>query len=144
MDAAAPAPPPAASRDDGSIVLGWLTRIALTLTILGITVFEVLSIVVANVSMQDYGQLAGQAAITSYASTKSVDQAYEAAVAVADEHNATIPRDSFQMMPDGGVTFDINATATTLLLYRLDQTASLAKVHATIHETPFEESGQQP
>jgi hypothetical protein len=144
MEAAAPAAPSTPTADAGSIVLGWLTRVTLTLTLLGVAGFEVLSIAVAHVSIEDYGKSAGQAAVTTFDSSDDVGLAYQSASAVADEHGATIPRKSFQVMPDGSVTFDIRTTATTLVLFRLDLTASLAEVSTTIYEEPFEQAGQQP
>lgn len=144
MEAAEPAAAATSASDAGSIVLGWLTRLTVTLTLLGVACFEVLSIAVARISIEDYGKSAGQAAVTTYASSDDVGLAYQSASAVATEHNATIPRKSFQVMPDGSVTFDIHTTATTLLLFRLDRTAPLADVSTTIYEEPFEQSGQQP
>jgi hypothetical protein len=144
MDAAGPARPVTVALDDGSIVLGWLARLTITLTLLGIVGFEVLSIVVARVSIQNYGQEAAQAAITSYQQYHDPALAYAAAQVVADQNGAKIARRSFRMAPDGAVSFDISNTATTLVLYRVDRLASLADVETTIYEEPFEQAGQQP
>jgi hypothetical protein len=96
------------------------------------------------VSIQNYGQEAAQAAITSYQQYHDPALAYAAAQVVADQNGAKIARRSFRMAPDGAVSFDISNTATTLVLYRVDRLASLADVETTIYEEPFEQAGQQP
>jgi hypothetical protein len=144
MDAAGPARPVSVAPDDGSIVLGWLARLTITLTLLGVIGFEVLSIVVARVSIQNYGQEAAQAAITSYQQNHDPALALAAAQVVADQNGAKIAKRSFRVAPDGAVSFDISNTATTLVLYRVDRLASLADVQTTIYEEPFEQAGQQP
>lgn len=144
MDAAGPARPVSVAPDDGSIVLGWLARLTITLTLLGVIGFEVLSIVVARVSIQNYGQEAAQAAITSYQQNHDPALALAAAQVVADQNGAKIAKRSFRVAPDGAVSFDISNTATTLVLYRVDRLSSLADVETTIYEEPFEQAGQQP
>jgi hypothetical protein len=131
-------------RDDaGSIVFGWLGRVALTLTVLGIVSFEVLSIVIAHVSIEDVGRTAADQALTTYASTHDPYQAYAAADAYATENGAVLVKKSFAITPDS-VSFDLKKTAPTLLLYRLDATAGLAEVKTKIFEEPIVEGGSMP
>ena len=131
------------SGDGGSIVLGWLARLVLVLGLLGLVGFEVLSIAVARVSIEDYGQQAAQEAITTFQQTNDQELAYQAAVAVAEEHGARIPKRTFSISPDAAVSFDIANTATTLVLYRVDRFASWADVRTTIYQEPIEDSGLQ-
>jgi hypothetical protein len=131
-------------RDDaGSIVFGWLGRVALTLTILGVAAFEVLSIVVAHVSLDDIGQTAADRALTAYTDTHDPYQAYVAANDYVDENDAVLVKKSFTITSDS-VSFELKKTAPTLLLYRLDATAHLAEVHTTIYQEPFVEGGSMP
>lgn len=127
--------------DQGSIVVGWLTRLTLVLGLLGLVGFEVLSIAVARVSLEDYGKEAAQEAIHTYQNTHNPTLAYQSAVSVADEHGARIAKKSFTVTPDGAVSFTISNTATTLVLYRVDRLASLAKVRTTIYQEPIEDGG---
>lgn len=138
------APPPWACRDEGSIIVGWLTRLTLVLTLLGVLAFEVMSIAIAHIQVEDYGTEAGQEAIDVYQQTRDPRLAYLAATAVATEHQATIPRQSFQVADDGTVSFDLRATAPTLLLFRWSRTADLAEVTTTIYQEPIEQSGRLP
>lgn len=133
----------AAAGEDGSIVFGWLARLTLVLGLLGLIGFEVLSIAVARVSLEDYGQQAAQDAIATFQHTHDPDLAYQSAVAVAEEHGAKIPKRTFAITPDAAVSFDISNTATTLVLYRVDRFASWARVRTTIYQEPIEDSGLQ-
>jgi hypothetical protein len=134
----------ASCRDDGSMIVGWLGRIALTLTLLGLASFEVLSVVVARVGIADDGLTAASAAQTQYQNSKNVALAYQAAAAVAESHGETIPAASFKVYTDGAVSFDITKTATTLLLYRWSRTAKYAVVTTHIDESALQKSGLSP
>lgn len=142
MDPADRSYPPVVE-DVGSIVVGWLTRLTLVLGLLGLVGFEVMSIAVTRVSMQDYGQEAAQEAISTFQESHDASRAFLAAVTVAEGHGAHISRKSFVLTPDGSVSFVISTTATTLVLYRVDPLADLAKVRTTIYQEPIENAGLQ-
>jgi hypothetical protein len=130
-------------RDDGSIVLGWLGRVAITISVLGIVAFEVLSVVVAHVSLEDTGRTAADRALTSYHDTHDSYQAYLAADAYASENGAQLVKKTFTIT-DTSVSFDLKKTAPTLLLYRFGATAGLAEVRTTIFEEPIVDGGSVP
>lgn len=129
--------------DSGSIVFGWLGRVALTLTVLGIAAFEVMSIAVARIALEDVGQTAGDRALTSYSQTHDPYQAYVAAHDYAVANGAVLVKKSFTIDSDS-VSFKLKKTAQTLLLYRLDATAGLAQVQTTIYEEPIEQGSSMP
>jgi|tagenome__1003787_1003787.scaffolds.fasta_scaffold20051116_2 hypothetical protein len=126
--------------DSGSIVLGWLGRLTITFAVLGLVGFEVLSIAVTHVGIQDIGVTAGDRALTAYQESKNPAIAYSAADQYASEHSATIVKKTF-LISDQSVSFEITKTAPTLLLYRWDKTAGYAEVSTKIYEEPIEESG---
>jgi hypothetical protein len=128
------------SSDHGGIVLGWLTRITLIFTILGVLGFEVLSIAVAHVQIQDVGQSAGHEAIRVYESSHNQVLAYEAASAYAESHNAHVNKKSF-VITDESVSFDIVKVAPTLLMFRWDKLAKYTEVKTTVYEEPLESGG---
>jgi hypothetical protein len=131
-------------RDDaGSIVFGWLGRVALTLAVLGVAGFEVMSIAVTHVALDDVGRTAGDRALTTYAASRDPNQAYLAADQYVTENGAEMVRKSFEITPDA-VSFEIKKTAPTLLLYRLDATAGYAEVKAVVYAEPMVESGSMP
>jgi hypothetical protein len=129
--------------DAGSIVFGWLGRLTLTLVILGLLCFEVLSIVVTHVGVEDVGQTAGDRALTVYAESGNANAAFLAADQYAASQGAVLVKKSFTVSRDA-VSFDLKKTAPTLLLYRLDATAGYAEVTTTIYAEPFVKSGSSP
>lgn len=129
--------------DRGSIVLGWLTRLVVTLGLLGVVGFEVLSVVVAHVQIQDIGQSAAQEALTTYQGSSNPALAYQSAEEYADSHGSKIPQKSFIITPQS-VTFNIIKVAPTLLLYRWDKVAHYAVVETTIYAEPLEAGGSLP
>lgn len=129
--------------DSGSIVFGWLGRLTLTLTLLGLICFEVLSIVVTRVGLEDVGQTAGDRALTVYAESNNTTSAYLAADQYASTQGASLVKKSFSVSEDA-VSFDLKKTAPTLLLFRLDLTADYAEVTTTIYAEPFVQSNSTP
>lgn len=131
-------------RDDtGSIVFGWLGRLTLTLALIGIIGFEVLSIAVTQVSVADAGTTAADRALTVYSETHDINAAYLSADQYLASQGVTLVKKSFEVS-DESVTFDVKKTAPTLLLYRWDRVAGYAEVSTTIYEEPFVQSGASP
>jgi hypothetical protein len=129
--------------DSGSIVFGWLTRLTLTLTLLGVAAFEVLSIAVAHVAIEDTGRTAADRALTTYQDTQSVDQAYLAADQYVSSQGATMVKKSFEVS-DEAVSFELKKTAPTLLLFRVDATAGYAEVSTTVYAEPIVQGSSSP
>jgi hypothetical protein len=129
--------------DSGSIVFGWLTRLTLTLTLLGVAAFEVLSIAVAHVAIEDTGRTAADRALTTYQDTQSVEQAYLAADQYASSQGATLVKKSFEVS-DEAVSFELKKTAPTLLLFRVDATAGYAEVSTVVYAEPIVQGSSSP
>ncbi len=129
------------SSDHGDIVLGWLTRITVIFTVLGVVGFEVLSIAVAHVQIQDIGQTAGQDAIETYHQSRNPVLAYDTAKAYAESHDARIVKKSF-VIDDESVSFDLVKVAPTLLMYRWDKLAKYTEVTSTVYQESLESGGQ--
>ncbi len=135
------APP---GRDAGSIVLGWLTKLTLTLAVVGLVGFEVLSIVVTHVTLRDVGTTAADAALTDFRERHDGQTSYEAAAAYAESQGATIPKRSFILNADGSVSFELRKTATTIVLYRIGPLAHYADVVVPIDQESIESTGSLP
>lgn len=129
--------------DRGGIVLGWLARITITLSLLGLAGFEVLSIAVTHVTIQDIGSQSADAALTSLQQQQTPQQAYQAAAAVAEGQGATIPARSFRVNTDGTVSFQLHKTAPTLVLYRISLLRKYAEVTWPVTAGPLAGSGTQ-
>ena len=129
--------------DSGSIVFGWLGRLSLTLAVIGLICFEVLSILVTRVGLEDVGQTAGDRALTVFSESRNPTSAYLAADQYASSQGASLVKKSFTIS-DEAVSFDLQKTAPTLLLFRLDATAGYANVKTTIYAEPFVQSNSSP
>lgn len=129
--------------DDGSIVFGWLGRVTVTLALVGLIAFEVLSIAVTQVGIADAGATAGDRALTVYADTKDPNAAFLAADQYVTSQGAVLVKKSFQISPES-VTFEIKKTAPTLLLFRWDRTAGYAEVSTKIYEEPIVTGSTSP
>jgi Tfp pilus assembly protein PilX len=121
--------------DRGDIVLGWLVRVVAVLALLGLFVFEGLSLVAARVSGTDAANQIALEASEAYlnhngspaARTKAAGMA---AHSEAGKHAAEIITNSIKVQKDGTVHLRIRRTATTLFLYRTKHTAALAVIES--------------
>lgn len=121
--------------DRGDIVLSWLVRVVVVLAVLGMFVFEGLSLVTARVSGTDVANQIALEASEAYlnhngsraARTKAAGMA---AHSEAGKHAAEIVTNSIKVKEDGTVRLRIRRTATTLLLYRTKHTAPLTIIES--------------
>lgn len=101
--------------DDGTIVLGWLTRLVAVFAVLGLLAYDGVSVLVATVGAADDAGTAASAAADTYQSTHDVQKAYQAAVQAVPSQDAIDPAD-FAVAPGGKVTLTVERTPTTLWL----------------------------
>ena len=117
--------------DRGDIVIGWLTKILVVLTIFGVCAFEAVSIGLAHVRTQDPAGEAARVGSQQYQRTKNVDRAYLAAVAVAADKSGTIAPEEFFVENDGTVEVTVRREASSILLYRFGMTRDWLDVAET-------------
>ena len=104
--------------DRGDIVLGWLTKLALVLGVLGLIAFDGISLVQAHFQAADRATVAAAAAADEYRGSHDVQRAFNAAYATVTGDD-TIETKTFQVGTDGSVRLRLHHTATTLLLHRI-------------------------
>jgi hypothetical protein len=114
--------------DRGDIVLGWLTKVIVVMTLIGLLVVEGLSIVSARISGKDVANGVALAGSEGYAHKKSAKTALRAAQAEAMSHGAEIVPGTFLVARDGRVTVTVRQTARTVLIYRVEQTRKWAQI----------------
>ena len=107
-----------AETDRGDIILGWLTKLVLVLSVLGVIGFDAVSLVQAQFQASDRATTAAAAAAAEYATSKDVQKAYNAAFATT-VGNDTIETQTFRVAPDGTVELRLHHEATTLLVHRI-------------------------
>ena len=119
-------------RDErGDIIVGWLTKVAVAITLFGVTGFDAISVATTKVSAADDANQAAREGAQEWVDTHgNVQRAYAAAVRYAEKHNATIAPQDFRIERDGTVRVRLEKTATTLLLYRNGHTKGWAHIVA--------------
>lgn len=100
-------------------MIGWLSRLALTLGVLALVVFDGVALMTTTVSASDQATTAASAAADSYRSAHDVQAAYDAAVAAVAGDGDTVETASFHVGPDGHVGLRLRKTAATLWLQRV-------------------------
>jgi hypothetical protein len=107
--------------DAGSIVIGWLTKIAVIAAIVGLAGFDALSLLITRVGVVDQGEFAARTASEKWKNTKDIQSAYEAALDAATEANVAndIDATTFRVDDDGTVHLRVEREATTLVLHRI-------------------------
>jgi hypothetical protein len=125
-----------ARRDDGSIVLGWLTKLVVLFAVVGVLLFDGIAIAVNNVTAQDEANLAAQAAADSYKSTHDLQAAFTAAVAAASDDNEKVLPRSFVINPDGSVHLVLRRETRTLVLHHVGAFQKYERVDASGEAAP--------
>jgi len=121
---------PALGNDRGGIVLGWLTKLTVALALVGIVLFDAISVGSTAATVADQGTYAAHEASATWDQTKDLQQTYDAAVAAATEQNPqnVVSPKQFTVDPDGTVHLVVSRVAPTLILSRWDRTATWAHV----------------
>lgn len=122
--------------DRGDIVLGWLTRLVLVLSVLGVIGFDLVSLASARFQAEDHAQSAARAASSAYQGLGDLQAAYDAAYAEVAPHGDTIEAPSFTVAPDGTVTLTLHRLAPTLLVEKLAALRGWADVRRTVSAAP--------
>jgi hypothetical protein len=110
------------------MVTGWLTRLVVTLTILGIIAFDGISVAGAHFQASDDADQAAQAAATAYHQPGATESDAFLAAEKALSSNERLVQGSFQIAADGTVTLSVRRTAKSLLLHLWSATRGWAVV----------------
>lgn len=117
--------------DRGGVIVGYFTKIALTIGIFAIVCFDAVSVGVARVSVEDTAKGAAAAGAEAWNSSKNSGFALRAAADYAEDHGGQVDAKTFRIDADGTVTVSVTKQATTLLLYRTKKTEKWTQVEAT-------------
>ena len=122
--------------DRGDIVLGWLTKLVVTLAVLGVVGFDLVSLGTARFQAEDHAQAAARAANASWKSAQDLQRAYDAALAEVAEHGDTIDPQTFTVGTDGNITLTLHRVAPTMLVEKIGPARSWAEVDVTVSARP--------
>lgn len=109
------------TRDTGNIVMGWLTKVAVVLAIVGLCLFDAIAVGTRYTATSDAGHNAARAGSEAWFDSKDVQIAYSAALTAAtmDGADYTIDPKTFVVDADGTVHLKISSDAETLIIKRL-------------------------
>ncbi len=122
--------------DRGDIVLGWLSKLVVTLAVLGVIAFDLISLGTARFQAEDHAQNAVRAASEVYRTPNDLQAAYDAAYAVVAEHGDTIDPQTFSVAADGRITLTLHRTAATMLVEKIGPLRPWADVERTVSARP--------
>ena len=106
-------------RDRGSIVIGWLTKLIVVLAVVGVMLFDGLSVTAARVGAADDANQAAQAAGFEWRNTHDVQQAYQAALDSLPSDSESIPPKSFVIDTTGAVRLVVHRLTRTMLVQHI-------------------------
>jgi hypothetical protein len=101
--------------DRGDVVLGWLTKVAVVLGVLGLIAFDGIAVAQAHFQASDRATTAASAAADEYKNSHDVQKAYNAAFATISSDDS-IETKTFRITQDGTVSLRLHHVATTLVL----------------------------
>ena len=105
--------------DRGDVVLGWLTRVTVTLAVFGVMLFDAVSLGTGTFQADDHAQRAARAAAEAYNQGRDVQQAYDAAVAEVLADGDTVQAPSFSVDAQGRVTLTLERDVPTLVMEKI-------------------------
>ena len=122
--------------DVGSIVIGWLTKVALVLTILGVAGFDAVSVASANLSTSDDANSAASAAAADFKTSHNAASALAAAEGAITNPNEQLVKGSLTIAPDGTVTVQVERKVTTVVMNHIGPLKKYTVVNATGEAAP--------
>jgi hypothetical protein len=104
--------------DRGDIVVGWLVRVVVSVAVVGLVLFDAVSVGAAKMSVTDQAAEAARAASDSWLAHHDQQAAFDAAWQEATEADAanTVDTHSFRVEQNGTVHLTVKRTAPTLVL----------------------------
>lgn len=108
------------------MVVGWLTRVALTLTVLGVLLFDASALLVGRIATADRADAAAQAAADSWRQQHSHRAALLAAQTAAGDDDV-VP-DSLVVTSDGATRVSVHREVSTLVVHRIPRLRELTSV----------------
>jgi hypothetical protein len=118
--------------DRGGIVLGWLTKLVVVLSVTGLIGFDLVSLGTSRLQAEDHAQTAARAAVEAYTGPKDLQAAYDAALAEVVADGDSIDTQTFAFTPDGTVTLTLRSTAPTLLVHKVSALRDYTEVQRTV------------
>lgn len=124
--------------DDGGIVVGWLLKLTFTLLVLGVLLYDGVSIAYTKVTTSDdarYIALGASEAIVLQRADE--EQATQAAIDRADSRGVMLGEKDIVIDDDGSVRVRVRRTANTLVAYRIGALDRFTRTDETYTTPPL-------
>lgn len=122
--------------DDGSIVIGWLSKLVVLFALFGVIAYDGVNVVVANFGAADDAATAAREATDTFQRTKDVQAAYDAAVATLDGAGDAVETATFRVGDDGSVDLIVVRHPSTLWMKRIGLFDDITTVRQAGHASP--------
>jgi hypothetical protein len=119
--------------DDGSLVIGWLGRIAITVALVGIMLFDGIAMIRGHLHAENTAQAAADAAASTFTSTHDYEAALTAARTAAIDGDETMSATGFSIA-HGFVIVTLDGHVDTLILGHVPGLSGAANPTITIRE----------
>jgi hypothetical protein len=124
------------TRDEGAIVLGWMTKLFLVVAVLGFLTYDVAAITTANFSTSDRANTLASEAADEVKTLKDVNKAYSLIRAEAELSGDTLAPQDFRVASDGHVTLVLHHEASSLWIQHVAPLRHFLDVKATGEGAP--------
>jgi hypothetical protein len=112
--------------EEDPVVIGWLTRVTLTLAMLGVVLFDTGALLAGRVSIADQADAAAQAAADSWRTQHNWTAALTAAQAAAGA-DEVVPG-SLQIQSDGATSLALHGSIDTMVVRHVPRSERLTSV----------------
>ena len=106
-------------RDRGSIVIGWLTKLIVVIAVVGVILFDVISVSAARLGAEDDASQAATAAGFEWRASHDIQTAYQAALNSLPSDSESIPPKSFVIDNAGVVRLVVHRVTRTMLVQHI-------------------------
>lgn len=106
------------AEERGDIISNWLVQLLVIMVVLGVLGFEGVSVLMANLSLDEDGREVAAAARSAYRDDRSVEDAIDAGRATAEERGIEV-LSVLEVEEPLEVVFELERTANTLFLHRI-------------------------
>lgn len=118
------------SSERGDIVLGWLTKLVVALSLVGVVAFDGASLLQTRFGVEDRASSAARVASEALETTPTAQAAFDAASAELDGKVEVV--EAVTLGADGSVTVRVSRDATTLVLHRIGPLRHLIHAEAEV------------
>lgn len=123
--------------DRGSIVIGWLAKLAIGFALFGVLAYDGFTLVTASFGAADDATTAANEAADTYRQTRgNLQSSYDAAVASVAGKGDVISPSTFTIAQDGSVTLTVERKPKTLWVHYVGPLKSWTDIKQSATGTP--------